>query len=279
MTWNLLADSSCDLPSDALRGQNFQFYKIPLKIIVGETEYIDNDKLNLKKLQSHMKSFSGPSSTACPAPEEWAEVFRTGDYSLAVTMTGALSGTYNSAVVARDMVLEEFPDKKIHIIDTHSAGGGLVLVLRKAAELIEAGMDYETVAEKTDEYAESLRILFTLSSFDNLVKTGRMSRFTGAMAATFGIRAVAVNTAEGKIEVIHKLRGEERALERMVETMKSIKNLSGKPVVISHYNNLKGAQRLKELIAYSCLMPKITIMETRGLTSFYAEEGGILAAF
>jgi EDD domain protein, DegV family len=279
MRWNLLSDSSCDLPADALPGKNFEFIKIPLKIIIGGTEYFDDDGLNLKKMRSHMKNFGGASSSACPAPEEWAEYFRQSDCSLAVTMTGALSGTYNSAVVARDMVLEEFPKKKIHVFDSRSASGGLVLILRRAAALIDSGADFETVVQKTEEYAQSLHILFTLSSYDNLVKTGRMSRFAGMMASSLGIRAVAANTPEGTIEVQHKVRGEQRALERMVETMKAMKNLSGKPVVISHCDNLRGAQRLRDMIAYSSLMPRITILETRGLTSFYAEEGGILAAF
>ncbi len=279
MTWSILADSSCDLPSSAFRGSNLHFATVPLKIIVGSTEYVDNDELNVNTMLAQMKNFTGPSSSACPAPEEWAPEFRKSDCTIAVTMTSALSGTYNSAVVAKNIVLEEYPDKKIHVIDSRSTAGGMVLILRKAEELISGGADFETVAKQTEAYAKSLFLLFALGSYDNLIKNGRMSRVAGILATTLGIRAVAANTPEGEIKILQKPRGEERAIAQMVEIMGKLKDMVGQPVVISHCNNLKGAQRLKELISHVYLTTKITILQTTGLTSFYTENGGLLIGF
>lgn len=279
MTWSILSDSSCDLPLNAFQDQNLHFGKVPLKIRVGGTEYIDDEELDTNRMLAQMKNYSGPSSSACPSPEEWAHEFRKSDCTIAVTMTSALSGTYNSALVAKGMVLEEYPDKKIHVIDSRSTAGDLVLILRKAAELIASGADFETVSKQTEAYSKSLVLLFALGSYDNLIKTGRMSRVAGVLATTLGIRAVASNTPEGEIQVLQKPRGEERAIQRVVEIMVGMKNLAGQPVVISHCNNLKGAQRLKELISHTCFTTKITILQTRGLTSFYTENGGFLVGF
>lgn len=279
MTWSILADSSCDLPSSAFRGSKLHFATVPLKIIVGSTEYVDNDELNINTMLAQMKNYSGPSSSACPAPEEWAPEFRKSDCSIVVTMTSALSGTYNSALVAKNIVLEEYPDKKIHVIDSHTTAGGMVLILRKAEELILSGADFETVAKQTEAYSKNLFLLFAPGSYGNLIKSGRMSRVAGILATTLGIRAVASNTPEGEIKILVKPRGEERAIAQIVEIMGKLKDMIGQPVVISHCNNLKGAQRLKGLISHVYLTTKITILKTTGLTSFYTENGGLLVGF
>lgn len=279
MTWGIISDSSCDLPTNAFAGSGLHFGVVPLKITVGNNEYIDNDDLDVNAMMADMKSYKGPSSSACPAPEEWAEEFRKSDKTVAVTMTSALSGTYNSALIGKKMVLEESPEKSIHVIDSHTTGGGLVLILRKLEELITQGLDFEAVVKQAEAYARSIFLLFSCGSYDNLVKNGRMSRIAGILASSLGIRAVAANTPEGTIRVLQKPRGEERALEAIVRTMSEWKNLAGQPVVISHCNNPVGAQRLKEKIVHVCMTTKITIMQTRGLTSFYNDNGGLMIAF
>ncbi|MBW7572988.1 DegV family protein [Caproiciproducens faecalis] len=279
MTWSIVSDSSCDLPSDSFQDCGVHFATVPLKLRVGSTEYVDDDSLNVNVMLAQMKNYKGPSSSACPSPEEWADEFRKSDCTIAVTMTSALSGTYNSALVAKDMVTEEFPWKKIYVIDSRSTAGGLVLILRKTLELIQSGLDFDEIAQQAEAYSRSLFLLFALGSYDNLIKSGRMSRVAGILATSLGIRAVASNTPEGEIKVLHKPRGEERAIQQIVETMSKLKNMAGQPVVISHCNNPKGAQRLKELISHVCLTTKITILQTRGLTSYYTESGGFLVGF
>lgn len=279
MTWGIITDSSCDLPSSAFADSGLHFAAVPLKIVVGDTEYTDNDDLNVNTMLAQMKSYKGPSHSACPAPEEWAREFRKSDKTVAVTMTSALSGTYNSALIGKNMVLEESPEKSIHVIDSRTTAGGLVLILRKLEELITAGLDFEAVVKQAEAYARSIFLLFSCGSYDNLVKNGRMSRIAGILATSLGIRAVTSNTPEGTIRVLQKPRGEERALEVIVRTMSEWKNLAGQPVIITHCNNPVGAQRLKEKIAHVCMTTKITILQTRGLTSFYNDNGGLMIAF
>ena len=279
MTWKIAADSSCDLREGIPPLPNLSFAIVPLKIRVGVQEFVDDNTLDLSDMKRALASFDGPTSSACPSPEEWAKEFGEADCSIAVTMTSALSGTFNSAVVGRRMALERDPEKKILIIDTKSTAGHMVLLIRRIRELIAEGLSFEDVAREAVAYNRSLRLLFTLSTFDNLVRNGRMNKLVGIVASKLGIRIVA-EAREGKIEVLYKVRGQGRALDTLAAEMKRQKpGLGGKDIIISHCNNPLGVRYLQELLAKEFPGSEITVMETQGLTSYYAEETGILVAY
>ncbi len=279
MTWKIAADSSCDLREGIPPLPNLSFAIVPLKIRVGVQEFVDDNTLDLSDMKRALASFDGPTSSACPSPEEWAKEFGEADCSIAVTMTSVLSGTFNSAVVGRRMALERDPEKKILIIDTKSTAGHMVLLVRRIRELIAEGLSFEDVAREAVAYNRSLRLLFTLSTFDNLVRNGRMNKLVGIVASKLGIRIVA-EAREGKIEVLYKVRGQSRALDTLAAEMKRQKpGLGGKDIIISHCNNPLGVRYLRELLAKEFPGSEITVMATQGLTSYYAEETGILVAY
>ena len=127
MTWNIVADSSCDLKASDIQSQQLHFEVVPLKIIIGEDEYIDDGNLSIPQLLQDMDACKTGSSTACPSPEDFKRAFETADCTVCVTISGQLSGTYNAALLGRSMVLEEYPDKQICIIDSKSTAGAMVL--------------------------------------------------------------------------------------------------------------------------------------------------------
>lgn len=278
--WQIVADSSCDLFDGALDKDNIAFSTVPLKIIIGDKEYIDCEGTDPHEMLREMKAYKGPSSSACPSPEEFAEQFRKADISFAVTMTSGLSGTYNSAVQAKNMVLEEFPDKKIHVIDTKSTSGSLVLTARKIISLIEEGLSFEEIVPIADEYGANSKILFSLTGFDNLIKNGRMSRIAGIIATTLHIRPIGLNPG-GVIEIVDKPRGAKKAIERMAVLMEKYGYKKGNPIVISHCNNLDGAKLLIELIKerYGALQSDFTVLKCACLTTYYAGDQGVLLTF
>ncbi|MEG1050145.1 MAG: DegV family protein, partial [Oscillospiraceae bacterium] len=140
-------------------------------------------------------------------------------------------------------------------------------------------LPFEEVVKQIDEYGASLHLVFTLAQFDNLVKTGRMNAIAGAIASHLGIRAVAVNSPKGEIEVVRKVRGEEKALAAMVDIMCQTKEMKGKPVVISQCQNKSGAELVKKLIKEKCDTSDITIYDCKALTTFYAMEKGLLISY
>ena len=278
MTWKIVADSSCDLRSYTSPMAELSYATVPLKIRVGSREFVDNIALDTRAMMDAMHNHNGPTSSSCPSPEEWAAEFLTADCCIAVTITSNLSGSYNSAVVARDMVLEEHPEKKIYVVDSLSAGGELVLIVRKLAQLIEAGTGFEDICREIEQYADECHTVFALANFDNLVKNGRMSRLVGFVAGAMNMRAVGVASDHGTLEMRHKTRGETRALACILEEMDRY-GFKGGPVVICHCFNENACKLLQNGILAKWPESDITILPTSGLCSYYAEEAGIIMGF
>lgn len=279
-TWKIVADSSCDLREGIEPLPGLSFAIVPLKIRVGMEEFTDDENLDLTAMKRALACFDGPTSTACPSPDEWAREMEQADCTVAVTITSALSGSFNSATAARHTVLERHPDKKILVLDSKSTSGQMALVIRRLRELIAQGLPFETVAQEIVDYNHTLRLLYTLSTFDNLVRNGRMNKLVGIMASKLGIRIVAEASRKGTIEVLSKVRGQSRALDALVAEMKRQKpDLDGKEIIVTHCDNPLGVRYLCERLAAEFPGSKVTVMETGGLTSYYAEDTGILVGF
>ena len=279
MKWNIVSDSSCDLAGLKPSVGDIGFETVPLKIIVGEKEFVDDENINIDELLYAMSKEKRASSSACPSPDDFFQSFIKAENTICVTMTGALSGTFNCANVAKEMVKEMYPEKNIHIIDSKSTAGTLVLLIRKAQKLIESELCFSDICTVLDSYNTEMELVFALGAYDNLIKTGRMNAITAAIATHLGIRAVAEKTSKGEITVVKKPRGEQRAIEAMVEIMKNKKILKGEPVVINHCKNEEGALYAKKLIEESLHTKDITIYKCRALTSFYAMQKGIIIAY
>jgi DegV family protein with EDD domain len=219
-------------------------------------------------------------SSSCPSPEAFAEKFRMGDNVFAVTITGNLSGTYNSALQAKAMVQEEFPEKNIHVIDSWSTGGTLILILKKLGELIAQGLEFEEIVKEIDEYREKMRIVFTLFDFTNLVKTGRMSAIAGMVASALSICALAHNPG-GVIKVLEKPRGEKRAIERLVAMLDKFQYKAGTPVAINHCQNPEAVAKVVRMMkeTYGTKDEEISIYDCGCLDNYYAGYRGVLIAF
>ena len=166
-----------------------------------------------------MTEYKGGSSTACPSPEEWAEQFLKADNVIAITISHNLSGSYNAAQSAREMVLDEYPDKNIFILDTLSCAGALAEAAALANRLIGEGLNFEEVCRALTDHNDAGHILFALASFENLVKAGRVSRVVGFIAGALNMRVLGRRTPDGKIDFFYKTRGETRVLARILEQM------------------------------------------------------------
>ena len=281
MTYNIVCDSSCDLQPTVLQPDRIRLEVIPLRIAVGEQEFLDNAELNIPMLLAEMAAEKSASGTACPSPAAFARAFETADCSICFTISSNLSGTYNAAVMGRNMVLEEHPEKKVCVIDSKSTSGAMVLLTRRAQALLEAeeNPDFDAVCDQLRTYQASLRTVFTLECFDNLIKNGRMRPLVGNLLHTLGIHVIADATPQGTIHVCGKARGEAKTYQAIVDNMRNSKDCTGAEVVLSHCENLTGALRLKELMLTELPVKDVTILSCRGLTSFYAMEHGLIVGY
>ena len=282
MIWGIVSDSSCDLLMKDFESDSVRFETVPLRIQVGEQEFVDNDELVVPEMLAAMSQESSAASSACPSPGDFAQAFEAAECSVCFTISGNLSGTYNAAVMARDMVLEEHPEKKICIIDSKSTAGAMVLLIRKAKELMEAAAgaeEFEDICDQLRLQQAAQRTCFTLENFDNLIKNGRMRPLVGTLLHSLGIHVIAEATPQGTIHVVDKARGEAKTFRGITAYMKSSKDCTGAQVVVSHCENVVGATKLKEQILADLPVKSVDIVSCRGLTSFYAMEKGLIVGY
>ena len=206
MSWMIVSDTSCEIRHMEDLAPGVQFGLVPFKIRVGEREFVDLPTLNVRQMLQAMTDYNGGSSTACPSPEEWAELFLQADNVIALTISHNLSGSYNAAQSAREMVLDEYPDKNIFILDTLSCAGALAEAACLANRLIGEGKDFEEVCRALSEHNDSGHILFALASFENLAKAGRVSKVVGFIAGALNMRVLGRRTQDGKIDFFFKTR-------------------------------------------------------------------------
>lgn len=280
--WNLVSDSSCDLLERDFPGGGVRFASVPLRIRVGERDFVDNDALRVPDLLKAMREEKAASSSSCPSPAAYAAAFAKGVKSLCFTISSALSGSYNAALRGREMCLEEHPEKQICVIDSKSTAGVPYLLLRRAKELMEAdpgGGRFEEICAELRTYQASLRTCFTLENFDNLIKNGRMRPLVGTLLHTLGIHIAAIGTAQGSIQVVGKARGDAKTYRLLADIMRVSKDCTGASVMIHHCENLAGAVKLKEVILKELPVKSVELIPCRGLNSFYAMEKGLIVGY
>ena len=269
---NLVSDSSCDLISGELNSPYARLTVAPMCLHVGGQDYLDTPELDIPALLSKLAHHR--SSSACPSPAAYAEAFEQGEETICVTISSQLSGSYNAAMAARDLVLAEHPEKKIFVLDSRATSGAMILLLRKAAELAERGLPFEELCTELQSCQKNIRLCFTLEHFDNLVNNGRMPPLAGTLLQTLGIRIVAEATAEGTIRVAKKARGEAHTAKAITQLMADAKNCADSHVIITHCQNPEGAERLRNAILDRLPVKAVEVLPCRGLTSFYAMDKG-----
>ena len=278
MTWKIVADSGCDYRQLANPAIDTEFISVPLKIQVADQVFIDDANLDIDQMMETMYATSEASKSACPSPDDYLKAFEGAKHIFVVTITGTLSGSQNSAQLAKNLYLEDHPEAHIHVIDSLSAGGEVDLLVEKLNELIDQGLSFDEVVKAITDYQTKTKLLFVLAKVDNLVKNGRLSKLIGAVVGLLNIRMVGEASATGTLELLQKARGPKKSLQTAFEEL--VKGgYAGGRIVMAHRSNEKFCQQLSELVREKYPQAAISIVPTSGLCSFYAEDGGLLMGY
>jgi len=176
--------------------------------------------------------------------------------------------------------LERAGNKFIHVFDSFSASIAETLISIKIFELAKKKCDDLQIVEKVNEYIKSMKTLFLLESLDNLIKNGRMSRVKGGIATLLNIKPVMGATDDGHIKLVESVRGYKRAFMRFIEIIgEQGERLEDKVIGIAHVNCLERAEEFKSELLKRYKFKDIIIVEAAGLSSVYANQGGIIVAF
>lgn len=282
MSIKIIADSCCDTTPE-LREQ-LDIDLVPLHITIpGYSDIADTVDIDTDDLIVKMNSTKEPARTACPSVHDYASRMRKEEECIVITISKLLSGSYNAARLAREMVLKESPEKKIHIFDSQSAASGELLIAMFVNKLKKLGETYESIIERTESLIKKFRTLFVLEDLGNLVKNGRMSRVKGIVASVFSMHPVLGDNGMGEIESLHIVRGLNQAFTKLVSTVRDLTSSfapKSTPLVVSHCHNSPRAEMLKEEFLEACpAISDVTIVPTSGLSTIYASKGGIVIAF
>lgn len=268
----IVVDSSANMAAESM------VCSVPLKIITDRREYIDDANLNIEEMVWQLQTYKGPSSTACPSPQDWLEAFQDKPYVFCIAITSNLSGSCNSAMIAKTDYEQEFPDRKVCVIDSLSTAGEMELIAEKIQEWIAADFSFEEICEKIKDYQRHTALAFMLESLQNLANNGRVSKIVAKAAGILGIRLVGKASNVGTLEPIEKCRGEKKALAALADHMVNMGYEGGK-MRISHCMNPVAAETLRANILAAFPGADITIRPVGGLCAFYAEKGGMLVGF
>ncbi len=278
--YKIVIDSCGELPENLMNDSHFEH--VALEIEIDGYRIKDDDSFEQQDFLKRVKECPTSPKSSCPSPEAYMKAYE-GDAEnvYVVTLSGKLSGSYNSAVLAVDLYKEEHENsnKNIHVFNSCSASIGETLIAVKVKELEEAGESFQSVVEKTEDYIKEMNTFFVLESLETLRKAGRLSNLKAFVANTLNIKPVMGATDEGTIQQLGQARGLKKALTKMASmVVENTKNCEEKILAISHCNCPERAEFVKNAILELVKFKDIMILDTAGISSMYANDGGVILA-
>lgn len=276
MSYKIVVDSCCELPEELKHDPRYEI--VPLTLIVGDSyERLDDDGFDQKEFLRAVAECPVSPRSACPSPEKYMEAYRTdADHVYVVTLSSKLSGSYNSAVLGKNLYHETYGEKQIYVVDSRSASCGETQIAMQIARWEDEGMGYEEITEKIEKFTDGMHTYFVLDNLDTLRKNGRLSGVKALVASTLSIKPVMAGD-QGSIVQLGQSVGIKKALAKMVDyVVRDVVDAEKKCLMITHCNNLERANSVKEQILAKVKFKDVLIMDTAGISSMYANDGGVI---
>lgn len=276
MKYKIIVDSCGEL-TDGMKSSGC-FETASLSIEVGGYHIIDDETFDQADFLRRVTECEECPKSSCPSPERYMEGYHCdAEHVYAVTLSAELSGSYNSAVLGKNLYHEEYGEKDIYIFNSRSASVGETLIAMKIAECEDAGMSFQEVIDTVEAYIASQNTYFVLETLDILKKNGRLKGLKAVVATALNIKPVMGATPEGTIRQLSQARGIKKALVKMVdEIVSDLKESEKKILAIAHCNCRERAEAVKEMLASKAVFKDVVILDTAGISSMYAADGGII---
>lgn len=271
----IITDSSCDLNRDIIERYNIKV--VPLNVSFGEDVYIDGE-LDKKEFYERMRKSKELPKTSCPSPEKFMESYEGDEDIIIFTIASKLSGTYSSAILAKKMVLEENPNKKIEVIDTETGSIAQGQFIVKAARLIEEGKSFEEVVDTMESLKKNKFFYGSLETLENAIKGGRINPLAGKLINALNMKII-IKVGEGTVKPIDSARGCNNSIKKVTEKIIDMINDGDyTSLAIAHSNCLEKAEKVKEIILKNYKFEDVSITEIGSVMGAYASEGAILVS-
>ena len=277
MSFQIVVDSCCDLTPAMLKDP--VFVKVPLTIRSNGSIFVDDETFDQADLIWSMRQSEDAPSTACPSPQAYLDAYQGADDVYVVTLSALLSGSHNSAEQARILMEEDRPEVNVHVFNSCSAASGELLVALAVQRLASAGMPFKRVVTEVEQFISQMQTMFVLESLENLRKNGRLTKLQAVITGALKIKLFMGATPEGEICKLGQALTIKQALSKMVDKVAADASHVGRTLAICHCNCLERAFQVKSMIEAKCKFAHILITEAGGITSVYANDGGIVIAY
>ena len=277
MRYKIIGDSCLDLTKEMRKDPCYSM--IPLTLMVGERHFVDGETFDQKEFIKVVKEYPECPKSACPSPEMFKEAYCCEEENVfVITLSAALSGSYNSAVLAKSLYEEEYGKKNILVLDSKSASSGQLNIAMYIRELCDQGLEFDEICEKAAACRDRMNTYFVLESLDTLKKNGRLTGLQAFFATKLNIKPV-MGADNGTIIKLDQARGIQKALQRMAEiAVKEAGTTKDKRLVIAHCNAPERAQFMKEKLCSMAEFKEVVITDTCGVSTVYASDGGVILA-
>lgn len=276
MDYGIIADSSCDLTPELKKQLGVVI--VPLVLSLGETNFVDDESLDVSEYMEKMKKFNGKIRSSCPAPALYKEAFVSKHSAFAVTLSDKLSGSYTSAMLGKSLAEEEGAD--VHVFDSKSASAGEVLIAWKIRKMINNGIHKSKIITAIENFINEMKTYFVIENVDNLAKNGRLNKIAGKIISVLNIKPIMGSDGNGNIALFSYARGQNQIIKKLTDIIEqSGKATDGESIVITHCNNHSLAEKLMNAIKNRYHFKEILVVPTRGLSSMYVHDKGVIMAF
>lgn len=278
MDYRILVDSCTDLTEKLKEDEHIKV--IPLTLRIDERVFVDNESFNQREFLKVMKESHNSPKSSCPSPQDYMKEFDYEGDIYVVTLSSALSGSNNSAELAKKLYQEDHPDKNIAIFDSRSASVGQTLITMKIKEYIREGHKFDDIVSKVNDFRSGMNTKFVLESLENLKKSGRLSHLKAIIANVLNIKPIMAGTTEGTITKLEQARGINKALITMAKIIEQdVIRPKDRILAVAHCNCFERAVFIKDEILKRVSFKDYLIVDTAGVSSMYANEGGIIVAY
>ena len=276
MSFKIVVDSCCELPEEYLQDPRFEI--VPLGLEVGDYRIQDDENFDQAEFLKKVAESPQCPRSACPSPEKFREAYCTeAEHVYAITLSSHLSGSYNSAVLGMNLYREKYGKKQIHVIDSESASCGETQIVKKLVELEEQGLPFEEVVSRLEAFRSEMNTYFVLDNLETLRKNGRLSGIKALVASTLSIKPVMAGTMDGRIEQIGQGIGIRKGLQKMADAVvRNVARPEEKTLMITHCNCPERAESVKRMVTSKVSVKDVVIMDTAGVSSMYANDGGVI---
>lgn len=276
MKYKVVVDSCGELTEEMK--QDPHFASVPLILEVDGESIVDDETFCQADFLKKAAASPHCPKSSCPSPESYRRAFDCdAEHIFAVTLSAELSGSYNSAMLGRDLLLEEKPEQKIHVFNSRSASIGETLIALKIAECEKAGMKFHEIIQAVEAYISSQHTFFVLENLDTLRKNGRLTGIKSIVASALNIKPVMGSTPEGTICQLGQARGIKKALVKMADQIaREGKETKKKILGIAHCNCPERAREVERMILDRIPVRDSFIVDTAGISTMYANDGGII---